>query len=343
LNPEEAATAEKEKEEKRKAEAIRIEPPAPDINWSYAAIERQAPKDLMTKLIPFNLGKLVLEKDDSQNLELQAGDVVTIYSQADIQVPQMQQTRFIRLEGEFNAPGVYSVESGENLGDVIKKAGGLTPQAYLFGSELFRETVRKQQQQRLDRYVQELERDIEQTSSTQLSNAGNAEEVQALNAKLQNNRKMAQRLAHVQATGRIVLTLKPGSNDISQIAALTLEDRDRFVVPAKPSTVNVLGAVYNPNAFLFSESRRTGDYLAQAGGATRTADKGHVYIIQADGSVLPKQQLGSSFEKKKLNPGDSVVMPEQVMKTTFMAQFRDWTQIIFQLGLTAATIVALGR
>ena len=124
----------------------------------------------------------------------------------------------------------------------------------------------------------------------------------------------------MQATGRIVLSLQPGSNDISQIAGMSLEAQDRLIVPARPATVNVLGAVYNANAFMHAEKRRVGDYLRQAGGPTRNADKGRAYIIQADGSVLPKQDLGSSFEKKKLNPGDTVVVPEQVLKSTFMSR-----------------------
>jgi hypothetical protein len=57
--------------------------------------------------------------------------------------------------------------------------------------------------------------------------------------------------------------------------------------------------------------------------------------------VLPKQALGSSLEKKKLNPGDSVVVPEQVLKGTFMAALRDWSQIISQFGLGAAAINVL--
>jgi len=340
LSPTEAAAAEKQAEELRKAKATRIEIAASDINWSYAVIERQNPQDLMTMLIPFDLGKLVLENNERQNLELKSGDVVTIFSQGDIRMPQMQQTRFIRLEGEFNAPGVYSVDPGETLGQIIQKAGGLTPQAYLFGSEFLRESVRKDQQRRLDRYVQDLEREIEQTAANRLSGA-KGEEAAALTAKLQSDREMARRLRSVQATGRIVLSLQPGSNDIAPIAGMSLESQDQLTVPARPATVNVMGAVYNASAFIHAEKRRAGEYLRQAGGPTRNSDAGHAYIIQADGSVLPKQDLGSSFEKKMLNPGDTVVVPERVVRSNFTNAFRDWTQILFQIGMTAATIATL--
>ncbi len=312
----------------------------PDINWSYAVIERQNLKDLKAELIPFHLGKLVLEKDETQNMELRSGDVVSIFSQADIRVPQFQQSRTIRVEGEFNAPGVYTVGPGETLGQIIQKAGGLTPQSYLFGAEFLRESTRRDQQQRLDQYLRELEQEIEKTSVTRLGSISGADESSKLAAEVQAQRRLVQRLSLVKATGRIVLSLAPGSNDISKISGISLEDGDRFVVPPKPATVNVIGSVYNPNAFIHAPERLVKDYVRQAGGFGRNADEDRMYIIQADGSVLPKQHT-SNFAKMPLNPGDSVVVPEHMFKTSFMVGLRNWSQIISQFGIGAAAINVL--
>jgi protein involved in polysaccharide export with SLBB domain len=330
----------------RKTKGTRIEITAPDINWSYAVIERLNSQTLLTNLFPFNLGKLILENDESQNLELQSGDVVTIFSQADIRVPQMEQRRMVFLEGEFKAPGVYRVRPGETLGNVIERAGGLTPQAYLYGAEFLRETVRQDQQKRLDKYLMDLEREIEQTASARMGNVASASDTAALNAQLQTERQMVQKLRSVQATGRIVLGLKPESSDLSSIAGMTLEDQDRFVIPSRLSTVNVLGAVYTPNAFLYQENSPASEYMRQAGGPTRQADKDRAYVVRADGSVLSRQDprfgmWGEDFTEMRLYPGDSIMIPEKVLKTPFMTSLRDWTQIIFQIGMTAATIVAL--
>lgn len=337
--PEESIAAEPAAEAQRKSAGTRIEVAAPDINWSYAIIERQNPKNLTTDLIPFNLGKLVMEKDERQNLELRSGDVVSIFSQADIRVSQMQQTRLVRLEGEFNMPGVYVVNPGETLGQIIQSAGGLTAEAYLYGSEFTRESTRRDQQRRLDQYAKDLDQEVETTTSNRLANAS-AEEATKLAAEKQSQRQLVERLRSLKATGRIVLSLNPGSNDLAGIAALSLEDGDRFVIPARPATVNVLGAVYNPNSFIHMKRRRVREYIRQAGGPTRTADKARVYIIRADGSVLPKLRT-ANFEKTPLNPGDSIVMPEQVLRTTFMTGLRNWTQVFSQLGLGAAAINVL--
>jgi len=151
---------------------------------------------------------------------------------------------------------------------------------------------------------------------------------------------MVERLRLVQPTGRIVLSLDPGSNDFSQIAHMTLEDGDRFIVPALPATVNVMGAVYNPNALVFAKKRPVREYIAQAGGFTRNADEDRVYILQADGSVIPRRST-SGFDKKRLNPGDSVIIPEHLFKTTFLTKLRSWSEVIAQFGLGAAAINVL--
>ncbi len=144
---------------------------APDIDWSYAVIERLSTENLKTSLIPFNLGKLVLDRDGSQDLELQPNDVVTIFSTADIRVPSTQQTRYVRLEGEFVAPGVYSVLPGETLRGLLLRAGGFTPEAYLYASEFTRESTRRVEEQRLQEYADQLEAQI---SSVTANNSARA-------------------------------------------------------------------------------------------------------------------------------------------------------------------------
>ena len=120
-----------------------------ELNWDYALIERLNPADLSTRLIPFNLGRAVLQGDPQHDLELMAGDVVTVYSQKDLRVPVARQTRLVSLEGEVAAPGVYQLLPGETLRSLIARAGGLTPQAYLYGLEFSREETRQRQRENI--------------------------------------------------------------------------------------------------------------------------------------------------------------------------------------------------
>ena len=312
----------------------------PDIDWSYAVIERQNKQDLTTSLLPFNLGKVVLQGDASQNLELEPGDVVTIFSTADIHVPQAQQTKFVRLEGEFVSAGIYSVLPGETLRQLVQRAGGLTSDAYLFGSEFTRESTRRVQQQRLIEYIDQMELQASTYAANAAGGAINAQDSAAASAEQIQNQNIITRMRQVQATGRIVLDLLPDAHDVAQLPDLPLENGDRFIVPRVPLTVSVDGAVYNQNSFLYNPQRRVGGYIRLAGGANRDSDKNRSYVIRADGSVLSKQYSsslrGNGFDSLRLYPGDTVVVPLNLTKGQGLRTVVDIAQIVGQFGIAIA-------
>jgi protein involved in polysaccharide export with SLBB domain len=312
----------------------------PDIDWSYAVVERQSKENLTTSLLPFNLGKLVLEGDASQNLELLPGDVVTIFSKADIHVPQAQQTRYVRLEGEIISSGVYSVLPGETLRHLVERAGGLTPEAYLYGSEFTRESTRRVQQQRLDEYIDQITLQVSTNATNNAGRAISAQDTAALGTAQQQNQNVINSLRQVRATGRIVLEMPVDANNVAQIPDLPLEDGDRLIVPRIPSTVSVDGAVYNQNSFVYDPSRRVGSYIRLAGGASRDADKSRAYVIRASGSVLSKQYSsslrGNSFDSLHVFPGDTVVVPINLTKGNTIRLIVDIAQIVGQFGIAIA-------
>ncbi|HEU5414109.1 MAG TPA: polysaccharide biosynthesis/export family protein [Candidatus Angelobacter sp.] len=312
---------------------------AAEINWEYAVIQRMNPEDLTTHLLPFNLGKAIAG-DERQNLILEPGDIVTIFSQADMQVPIGQQSKFVRLEGEFHSAGVYQVQAGETLRHLIARVGGLTPQAYLYGAEFSRESVREDQQERLDQYVNELDRSIEQNAGAQRGLS--PDEALAERQAQEGQRRLVDKLRQVKATGRIVLQLRPNATP-DDLPDLVLEDGDRFLVPFRPATVNVLGAVYNTNSFIYKPGHTFGDYLKLSGGATKNGDKGRSFIIRADGTTLSKYGHGflANFDSTRLMAGDTIVVPEKLDKGAVLRGFKDWTQIISQFVLGAAAAKVL--
>jgi protein involved in polysaccharide export with SLBB domain len=314
----------------------------PDIDWGYAVIDRQDKKTLVSSLIPFNLGAAVLNDDESQNLELQPEDVVTIFSKADIRVPQSQQTRYVRLEGEFVGAGVYTVRPGETLRQLVARAGGLTSEAYLFGSEFTRESTRREQQQRLNDYANKLEQQATSATVKAGGNAASAQDATAATVAQQQAQLLVSRLRQLQASGRIVLDLPVDSHGADALPDLPLEDGDRFIVPRVPSTVGVEGAVYSPNAFLYQPGARLGTYVRMAGGSDRDADVKRAFVIRADGSVVSRQYSsalrGNSFNSIRLYPGDTVVVPQNLNKGATLRTFVDVATIVGQFGLAAAAI-----
>lgn len=313
-----------------------------EVNWEYAVIERVNPRDLSTSLVPFNLGQAILEGDPTQNLLLQPGDVITVFSVDDIQLPVAKQTKYVRLEGEFNNAGIYTVAPGETLRQLIARVGGLSPNAYLFGSEFTRESSRIYQQKKLEEAVNRLEREIQANSVNRSKNVTTAEEATGLGQDARAQQALILKLRQLKATGRIVLELPTDETvGLKDIPDITLEDSDKFVVPAKPSTVNVIGAVYNENAFVFKPEKRVNDYLRQAGGVSRSGDKADVYLLRVDGSVISKRQAGwlvGSLEGERLMPGDTIVVPEDFDRTTWTKVLKDWGQIFYQMGLGVAAL-----
>jgi protein involved in polysaccharide export with SLBB domain len=324
---------------------------APDIDWDYAVIERQSAADLTTSLLPFNLGKAVIDKDQSQDLELLSGDVVTVFSKADIRVPSSHQTKFVKLEGEFVASGVYSVHPGETLRQLLARAGGLTPDAFLYASEFTRESVRRVERQRIIEYADALEGEITARSASLASSALTDRDAAAAQESGAQARATLNRLRQAQPTGRIVFQLKPDTKDIAALPDLTLEDGDRFVVPKTPSTVSVQGQVYDANAFVYEKGKRVKDYLYLAGGPDRNADKKRAFILRADGSVVSNQYSASlgqralfvsrNFEDITMLPGDTVVVPPIVEKGSVLRNLTDVASIISGFGLGAAAINVL--
>ncbi|MEG9431424.1 SLBB domain-containing protein [Terriglobus sp. ADX1] len=324
------------------AKLNRIQIPIGEIDWSYAVIERLDPNTLKSVLVPFNLGKLVKDHDDSQNLELQPDDIVTILSQADISVPVEEQTKYVRLEGEFVAAGVYSVKPGETLDDLVRRAGGITAQAYLYGSSFYRESARGFQQQRLDEYITRLSADLDRAAAVRsASSTTGATDPTALTAQ----RSIVNQLRSMRATGRIVLPFAPESSAIDSIPNIPLENGDVFHVPSRPNTVGVLGAVYGQSVFLYDSKKHLGDYVSQAGNPNRIADAKHAFIIRANGSVYSREYakgfFTNTFDNSVIHPGDAIVVPEKMIKPDALHTVLEYSQIFANFGVLAAVLATV--
>jgi protein involved in polysaccharide export with SLBB domain len=314
-----------------------------DINWDYAVIERFDAASLKTQLLPFNLGSVVLKGDPDQNLALMPGDIITIFSAKDIQVPQLKQTKYVRLEGEFQAPGVYQISPGETLRKLIQRVGGITGNAYLYGSEFTRESTRREQQLRLREAVDRLEAEAQRAALARSRGVLAPEQAQTLEQQAAAQAALLAKLRNIQATGRIVLGVPNARATLDDIPEIPLEDGDRLHIPPMPGTVSVFGAVYNQNSYLYEKGARASSYLSLAGGPTRDADKRSIYVVRADGSVVSSRQRGwfGSIRGDVMMPGDAIVVPEDFERFILTKELKDWTQIFFQFALGVAGLKVL--
>jgi polysaccharide biosynthesis/export protein len=309
-----------------------------EINWEYAVIERLDEHDLSTRLIPFHLVNAIDNHASPDNQLLRSGDVVTIFSRSDLDLPIEKHSSFVRVGGEVNAPGVYRVNPGETLRDVVNAAGGLTPHSYLYASILTRVSTRRAQEDELRQATDQMQRELFARYANAAPATGQSGADQQ--AQLTFQQTALGRLSSIKATGRVVLEMKSDAATATDIPDISLEDGDTFYVPARLSTVQVAGSVYNANAFRHQPEKRLIAYLDDAGGATREADQKRIFVIHADGTVVSRQSRNShgSFDKLKLLPGDAIVVPEKLKVSSKLNEFLLASQFASQTAVTAAAL-----
>ena len=321
------------------------------INWDYAVIERVNREDLSVKLIPFHLGNVFSNPAGPDNVQLQPGDTVTIFSQDDVAVPMDKRQIFVRVEGEVNVPGVYQMSAGDTLQTLMAKAGGPTSNAYLFGTGFFREEVRKEQEINLEKITGRLESQLRNEQSRSLANVRSTADAATLEARRQAELAAGQeaiaRIRRLKPTGRIAFGLPPEERSFARLPQIKLENGDRLLVPARPAFVNVLGAVNIESSPLWRANARVKDYL-QITGVTADADTDNTFVMRTDGTVVSSNSRGwfsGSIGGVEVMPGDVIVVPEKVDKETAWTKFtqgtREWAQIFANFGLGAAAIQTL--
>ncbi|MFL6681010.1 MAG: SLBB domain-containing protein [Burkholderiaceae bacterium] len=280
---------------------------------------------------------------EHQRDTMATGDLVRAFSAVAAALPQVRQNEHVRIEGEVAHPGDYILPPGSRIADALRAAGGMTAAAYPFGTDFRRESVRRVQQVNYDQALRSFETDMAKSQANQ--RATSAEELNSQASSAQSNARLLERLRQIKPTGRVVLQLPP---DAATLPDLPLEDGDTLSIPQRGSSVGIFGSVFNTGSFVYESGHTTQQYLALAGGPTRSADKGSIFMIRANGSVISAQQgssfwhAGNKFSSATVEPGDTIFVPEELNKSTFVQNAKDWTQILYQFGLGLAGIHALG-
>ncbi len=313
-----------------------------DASLDDTELYRVDPVTKMRAIVPINLKK-ALEGDPEHNVLLRDLDRLTVKKQQDI-----KQERFVTVEGEIVYPGRYAVQKGERLSSVLGRAGGYSENAYLKGAVFTRVRVKEMQQKAFDEMIMRLERELYVESSVQESTAT----PEARKVELEQRKKFIDSLRKLEASGRMsiklvhVRLLKGSAFDVE------LENGDVLNIPTKNSVVNVTGAVMSQGTFVHLDDMDHKAYIDIAGGYTRYADKAGVFVLKADGTArrvnggfMNWSQSNSRWElaafgedQGKLDPGDTIIVPEKLERTAWLRELKDWTQILMQLSVMGATV-----
>ncbi|HOI95126.1 MAG TPA: SLBB domain-containing protein [Syntrophobacter fumaroxidans] len=288
---------------------------------------------------------LALAGDPDFDIPLHRDDYLTVKS-----VPDWQLYRKVAIYGEVKYPGDYALQKGEKLSSLLERAGGFTDKAYKRGSSLFRESVRQLQQRQMGELIDMLGRQVLANSAANLMGEmtpGEAE-FQATQAKQQ--KLFLDTLKTLQAKGRVVVQLDEPRKLKGTPFDIEVEEGDQIYIPINPRVVQVIGAVYNQTAFVYEPGRNFSYYIDQAGGYSPTADKGNVFILKADGSAVQpgrgifwcvataRWQTGANG---RLEPGDTVIVPDKLDKVAWMRNFKDLTTVLYQIAVGTGVLLRL--
>jgi protein involved in polysaccharide export with SLBB domain len=266
----------------------------------------------------------------AQSFLAQGGDVVRVLSLAGIERPLERQAILASIDGEVDHPGRYYLPPGSTLGDLLARAGGYTGGAFVYGTDLNRQSVQRQQQASFDRVIDDLQLQAAVAPLTAL-NRGTPEQGVA---RQQAMSTVIEQLRSRKPDGRLVLDTPYGSNELP--ANLRLEDNDTVHIPPVPTTVGVFGAVFETGSFIYRPGETVKDFLRQAGGPQRYADRKEIFVVHANGAVASSREVKKLQDQPALQ-GDVIFVPVKSSIDT-LERIREISTVIYQLGLGVATI-----
>lgn len=267
-------------------------------------------KSVLTKHSEIDLQK-ALAGDQSSNLALKPGDVLSIRRLAGWQ--DIGAT--VTVSGEVEHPGSYGIEEGERLSSILKRAGGFRQDAYPYAAVLQRDQVRELNLKAREQMIRQLEETpVVVSPGTMTMNNQTVEDMQkSLEAQ---RTQVLMNLRSAPISGRLVINI---ASDISKWentpADIVLRAGDVLVVPKRPDFVMASGQVYNPVAISYVPGKKLDWYYKKAGGATSSGNKKSIYVLRADGSVIPcgRGLLGSGLSDVRMRPGDTIFVPQKII------------------------------
>lgn len=274
-----------------------------------------------------------LHQPDGLATPLQSRDRLVVKS-----VPEWGETIEVVLNGEVRFPGTYPVTKGETISDLILRAGGLTNTADPKGAVFLRESLKKKEQEMLDRFKGQIE---EEAAAVAADRAAQDEEIVEVVALKDN---LLSQIQETPATGRLVFNLPGILKNKKHVVDVVLRDGDKISIPPLIQEVSILGEVNFPTSHLYQKGGSAGDYIDMSGGTTRKADKKNAYVISRDGAVRPMYRWKFLWfgMKRNLKPGDTLVVPTDIDRLHPLTVWQKTSQILFQLATTAAALNTVG-
>jgi len=196
----------------------------------------------------------------------------------------------ILVEGEVVYPGQYTiVNKGEHISDLLRRTGGLRPEAFPEGAVLLRRTfINSSDSALLDNKLELFYSKLEDSSS------------------ITSVKNMMERKYQLLGINLDDVVKKPGSK-----YDILLEEGDVLKIPKKLQTVQMFGEIYFPKKIRYDNSYAFRDYIRGAGGFTSSALKRRSYIVYPNGEVKNTRKVFFFNKYPKVKPGAEIFIPSK--------------------------------
>lgn len=248
----------------------------------------------------FDLKDGLLVGKGSEDFHLQPFDEIYIRRS-----PSYHKQQNVVVGGEVLFSGSYALsKKNERLSDLIAKAGGVTPDAYVKGARLIRRMTEEEARRKQD--------------ALRMAQMGSGDSISVKTLDLSD-------------TYSVGISLEKALQNPGSDYDMVLREGDMLFVPEYVSTVKINGAVMYPNTVLYKKGASLRYYINQAGGFGNGAKKRKVYVVYMNGKVSRLR----SYNISAIEPGCEIIVPTKEPKKKMSAAE------IFGLGTSAASLATM--
>jgi len=227
--------------------------------------------------------------------------------------PGYQEQERVSLMGEVVFPGNYSKKKqNERLSSFIKRAGGVTPDAYLKGATLVRQMDAREQTM--------------SEAALRLSKQSSRDSIMVDSIDLT-------RTSYYVGIDLEKIMEKPGRN-----GDIVMKAGDVVHIPIMNNVVKISGGVMYPNAVTYREDMSMNEYIDNAGGFVSRARRSKVYVVYMNNTV-------SKGRGSRIEPGCEIIVPVKPERDG--ASWGDvvgvTTSVLSVISLTVATLLNVSR
>jgi len=249
----------------------------------------------------------------------------------------------VTVQGQFRHVGSYQIVRGEHLSDLLLRAGGLTDQAYPYGTVFLRHSAALLEQDAFRREAGEIEDALlvamtrrEISSKSAGSSAIGPDVFVALQSYVNQIKSQ-------KALGRIAIAADPAVLAANPRLDPLLEPGDVVYVPQRPNSVSVLGQVLQPGSIPFKPNMSASDYIDLAGGYGQFADESNTILVLPDGTARSLDTSWFGFGSDDIPPGSTIFVSRDLSGLDMENIIVDTTAVMSQLAITAASLAVLAK